>query len=186
MQEQNIIEILQFYPYQIRCLGESEIAILRRTKRAVVRSMCEVKLVNRKNMEELMEMLGLKEPLERIAKTNGVRWYGHQGCKLDQNLFKFKFSNLIIYEFKFEFEKISFFQFKFESRQMNIQNRDNFFTVGAHAIKMIKIFCSRNRFKTIYLSCLLPSKLSMLWLQLNNKLYFVVIFYFFSTIQKCF
>ena len=32
---------------------------------------------------------------------------------------------------------------------MNIQNRDNFFTAGAHAIKKIKIFCSRSRFKTI-------------------------------------
>ena len=50
---------------------------------------------------------------------------------------QFEFSNLIMYEFKFEF------------RQMNIQNRDNFFTAGAHAIKKIKIFCSCSRFKTI-------------------------------------
>ena len=34
-------------------------------------------------------------------------------------------------------------------RQMNIQNRDNFFTAGDHAIKKIKIFRSRSRFKTI-------------------------------------
>ena len=32
---------------------------------------------------------------------------------------------------------------------MNIQNRDNFFTAGAHAIKEIKIFYSCSRFKTI-------------------------------------
>ena len=32
---------------------------------------------------------------------------------------------------------------------MNIQNRDNFFAVGAHAIKKIKIFRSCSRFKTI-------------------------------------
>ena len=32
---------------------------------------------------------------------------------------------------------------------MNIQNRDNFFTAGAHAIKKIKIFRSCSRFKTI-------------------------------------
>ena len=31
-------------------------AILRKTERAMVRSRCEVKLVDRKNMEELMEM----------------------------------------------------------------------------------------------------------------------------------
>ena len=32
---------------------------------------------------------------------------------------------------------------------MNIQNRDNFFTAGAHAIKKIKIFRSCSKFKTI-------------------------------------
>ena len=59
------------------CLRESETTILRRTKRAMVRSMCGVKLVDRKKMEDLMEMLGLKETLYRMAKANGVRWYGH-------------------------------------------------------------------------------------------------------------
>ena len=32
---------------------------------------------------------------------------------------------------------------------MNIQNQDNFFIAGAYAIKKIKIFRSRSRFKTI-------------------------------------
>ena len=54
-----------------------EMAILRRTERAMVRSTCGMKLVNRKNMEELMEMLGLKKTLDKIAKANDVRWYGH-------------------------------------------------------------------------------------------------------------
>ena len=35
-------------------------AILRRTERAMVRSMCGVKIVHKKKMEELMEMLGSK------------------------------------------------------------------------------------------------------------------------------
>ena len=61
--------------------------------------------------------------------------------------FKFEFSNLFIDEF--EFDKISFFEFKFKFRQTNIQNRDNFFTAGAHAIKRTKIFRSCSRFKTI-------------------------------------
>ena len=30
--------------------------------------------MDRKNMEE---MFGLKETLDRMAKANGVRWYGH-------------------------------------------------------------------------------------------------------------
>ena len=51
-------------------------AILR-TERAKVRSMCGVELVDRKNMEELMEMLGWKKTLDRMAKANEVRWYGH-------------------------------------------------------------------------------------------------------------
>ena len=63
-------------------------AILRRTERAMVRSMCGVKLVDRKNMEELMEMLGLKETLDRMAKANGVRWYGHVIRRDDNNILK--------------------------------------------------------------------------------------------------
>ena len=34
------------------------------------------KLVDRKNNEELMKMLSLKEKLDKMAKANGVRWYG--------------------------------------------------------------------------------------------------------------
>ena len=53
------------------CLRKNEIAILRRTERAMVRVMCGAKLMEKKRTEDLMEMLGLKE------KANGVRWYGH-------------------------------------------------------------------------------------------------------------
>ena len=42
----------------------------------MVRSMCGVKVVDGKNNEELMEMLGLKETSDKMAKANGVRWYG--------------------------------------------------------------------------------------------------------------
>ena len=42
-------------------LRKSEMAILRRPERATVRSMCGVKLVDRHNTEELMEMLGLRK-----------------------------------------------------------------------------------------------------------------------------
>ena len=43
----------------------------------MVRSMCGVKLVNRKNNKEFVEMLGLKQTLDKMAKVNGVLWYGH-------------------------------------------------------------------------------------------------------------
>ena len=35
------------------------------------------KLRDRKESEELMDRLGLKETADRLAKANGVRWYGH-------------------------------------------------------------------------------------------------------------
>ena len=42
-------------------LRENEVAILRRTKRAVVRAMCGAKVMEKKRTEDLMEMLGMKE-----------------------------------------------------------------------------------------------------------------------------
>ena len=76
------------YGSETWCLRETEMAILRRTERAMVRSMCGVKLVDRKKMEDLMEMLGLKETLDRMAKANGVRWYGHVIRRDDDNILK--------------------------------------------------------------------------------------------------
>ena len=55
------------YGSETRCLRETEMAILRRTESAIVRSMCGVKLVNRKKMEDLMKIWGLKETLDRMA-----------------------------------------------------------------------------------------------------------------------
>ena len=37
--------------------------------------MCGVKLVDKKNI--LMDMLGLKEAPDKLARANGERWYGH-------------------------------------------------------------------------------------------------------------
>ena len=38
--------------------------------------MCHVQLVNKGNTVELMDMLGLKEAADKLAKANVVRWYG--------------------------------------------------------------------------------------------------------------
>ena len=65
------------YGSETWCLRENEMIILRRTERAMMRSICEVKLVDGKNTEDLIKMLGLKETLDKIAQANGVRWYGH-------------------------------------------------------------------------------------------------------------
>ena len=51
---------------------------------------------------------------------------------------KSEFSNIIFTSSSSSSTKISFFEFKFEFRQVNIQNRDNFFTAGAHGNKKDK------------------------------------------------
>ena len=76
------------YGSETWCLRENEMAILKRTERAMMRSMCGVKLVDRKKMEKLMEMLSLKETFDRIAKANGVRWYEHVIRRDDDNILK--------------------------------------------------------------------------------------------------
>ena len=65
------------YGSEAWCLREKEMAILRRTGRAMIRAMCGVKLLDRKNSEELMDMLRIKESLDRMAKTSSIRWYDH-------------------------------------------------------------------------------------------------------------
>ena len=66
------------------CLKENKKAILRRT----MRDMCGQKVVDRKTTEEQMNMLGLKETMDRLATTNGVRWYGHVLKRDDDNVLR--------------------------------------------------------------------------------------------------
>ena len=56
------------YESEAWCLKEDEKANLR-TERAI----CGQKVVDRKTTEEQMDMLGLKETLDRLATANGVR-----------------------------------------------------------------------------------------------------------------
>ena len=46
---------------------------MQRTERA----MCEVKIMDRKNTDELMNMLGLDETMNKMAKVKRVRLYYH-------------------------------------------------------------------------------------------------------------
>lgn len=71
------VRSVMLYGSETWCLSENEMAILRRTERAMVRAMCGVKLMDKKRTEDLMEMLGLEETVDQMAKANGVRWYGH-------------------------------------------------------------------------------------------------------------
>ena len=42
-----------------------------------MRAICGQKVADRKTTEEQIDMLGLKETIDRLATANGVRWYGH-------------------------------------------------------------------------------------------------------------
>ena len=68
------------------CLREKETVILRRTETAMIRAMCGMKLLGRRNSEELTDMLSIKESLDRMAKASSIRWYGHVLRKEDENL----------------------------------------------------------------------------------------------------
>ena len=59
------------------CLKESEMAILQRTERSIVRAMCGVQLKDRKRSTDLIFMLGLNDAMDQLAMTNTVCWYGH-------------------------------------------------------------------------------------------------------------
>ena len=53
------------YGSETWCLKENEKEILKRTERAMVRTMCGQKVVNRKTTEEQKDMLGVKETIDR-------------------------------------------------------------------------------------------------------------------------
>ena len=66
-------------------LERIEDAILTRTERAMIPAMCGVKLLDRRNSEELMDMLDIKESLHTMAKASSMRWYGHV-LRKDENV----------------------------------------------------------------------------------------------------
>lgn len=60
-----------------------EEGLLRRTERAMIRKMCGVQLVDRKNTKELMERIGLKDTIVEVVRRSGLRWLGHVLRKRD-------------------------------------------------------------------------------------------------------
>ena len=74
---QSCVRSAMLYGSEAWCLRENEMAILRRTEKAMVRALCGAKLMEKKKTEDLMEMLGLKEIVVQMRKANGVRWYRH-------------------------------------------------------------------------------------------------------------
>ena len=50
---------------------------LRKTKKAIIRAMCGVKLIQKKSSQAIIYLYGWEETLDRLAKANGVQWCGH-------------------------------------------------------------------------------------------------------------
>ena len=65
------------YGSEVWGLKESEIGILRRTERSMVRAMCGVQLKDEKMSKDFVLLLGMDETIDQLAMANSVRWYGH-------------------------------------------------------------------------------------------------------------
>ena len=65
------------YGSKMWCLRESKVAILKKAERSMMRAICSIKLVDKTNAKELMDMLGLKKAADKLARVNGMRWFGH-------------------------------------------------------------------------------------------------------------
>ena len=74
---ESYVRSAMLYESEMWCLRKNKVAVLRRAEISMVRAMCCVKLVDKRNTAELINMLGLKEPADKLARANGVRWYGH-------------------------------------------------------------------------------------------------------------
>ena len=74
---QSCIRLAMLYWDKTWCLRENEMAILRRTEKAMVRAMCGVKWIEKRRSQELMRLLDLKDTLDGLARASGVQWYGH-------------------------------------------------------------------------------------------------------------
>ena len=86
------------------CLKESEMGILQRRQRCMVRAMCGVQLIDRKRSTDLMFMLGLIETMDYLATANIVHWYGHVLSREDGHVLRraldFEFVIIIMVIFK--------------------------------------------------------------------------------------
>ena len=53
--------------------SENEMAILRRTEKAMIRAMCGFKLIEKRWSQKRMSLLGLKDTLDGLTKASAVR-----------------------------------------------------------------------------------------------------------------
>ena len=60
------------YGSEMWCLRENEMAILRRTEKAMMRAICKVKVIEKRTNQELMSLLNLKDTLDGLARASQV------------------------------------------------------------------------------------------------------------------
>ena len=74
---QSYVRSAMLYGSERWCLRENEMTILRRAKKATMRAMCKIKVIEKRTSQELASLLSLKNTLVGPARASGVRWYGH-------------------------------------------------------------------------------------------------------------
>ena len=74
---QSCIRSAMLYGSKTWCLRENEMAILRRTEKAMMKATCGVKIIEKRRSQELLSLQGIKDTLDGLARESGVRWYGH-------------------------------------------------------------------------------------------------------------
>ena len=71
---ESYVRSTMLYGSEMWCFRKNKVAILKRAEKSMVRVVCGVKFVDKRNTEELMDMLGLKEAADKLAKSNGMIW----------------------------------------------------------------------------------------------------------------
>ena len=70
---QSYVRSAMLHRSEIWCMRENEMAISRRTGKAMIRAMCGVRLIEERRSQELMSLLGLKDTLNGLARASRVR-----------------------------------------------------------------------------------------------------------------
>ena len=76
------------YGSEAWCLKESDIGILQRTERSMVRTMCGAKLKDRKGSKNLMLIVDFNETVDQLAMANNVRCHSHVLRKEDGHVLR--------------------------------------------------------------------------------------------------
>ena len=69
---QSCVRSAMLYGSETWCLRKNEMAIFRRTEKAMMRAMCGVKLIEKRRSQQLMSLRDLKDTLDKLARASRV------------------------------------------------------------------------------------------------------------------